>query len=84
MIVNYLIVENVDEIDQADRLGLNVPPERYTSRKMVIDINDVKYANITHDGHIQISIHNEYYVLQYDQKVWDLIVKTINERETRQ
>jgi hypothetical protein len=81
MMLQYLIIDNTKQIEDADRLGLPIPKEVYAKRKIVVDINDILYARITRDNNIEINILDDFYTVIYDKDVWDLIVETINERE---
>ncbi len=83
MELNYLILRNAREVKQALDLNLKMPDYDYDTRCMVIDVNDIIMARITIDNFIEIKLHNDCYSILYEEHIWKVIVKTINEREKR-
>lgn len=81
MILQYLLIDNIQEIEQAERLGMKVPEQKYVKRNLVIDINEIQFALITKDGYIEITFYDFSCLIEYNQVIWDKIVNIINERE---
>jgi hypothetical protein len=81
MILQYIIVDNLSEIEKAERLGIPVPKQRHVKRSLAVDINNILYARVTRDGYIEISIINDFFIIDYSEDIWQTIVNAINERE---
>jgi len=81
MILHYLILDNNKEIEKADLLGMPPPKERLVKRKMIVDINDIQFALMTKDRQLEINVFGDYFLIEYTEELWQMIIQIINERE---
>jgi hypothetical protein len=82
MLVNHLIISNSDEIIKADNLGINLPKAVFIKRQMVLNINDIFNARITKENNIDLVLTDGFsYEIEYNEVIWESIIRTINERE---
>ena len=81
MLVQQLILDNIEEIAQADRLALPLPPSKFISRKMVMNIDDITLAYVNRENNIEILIDGQFYEIEYKEDIWDTIKNAISERQ---
>lgn len=81
MLVHLLIIDNVEELEKAEKLGIALPPLHKINRKLVLDINDVQLMYMSKSNTIEIQHSGYFYELEYNKSVWDSIAECINKRE---
>lgn len=80
MIVDQLLIENIEEIIQADKLGMQEPKRVLISRPMLVSVHDIKIAYINKDNNIEILVEGLFYEIKYTANIWNIIKKSITER----
>jgi ATP:corrinoid adenosyltransferase len=82
MLVNHLIISNSEEIIRADNLGIAIPKAVFVKRQMCLNINDIFNARITKENNIDLVLTDGFsYEIEYNEVIWESIIRTINERE---
>ena len=81
MLVQQLILDNIEEIIQADKMGLEAPKDMLISRKMIINGNDILLAYVNRENNIEILIYGQFFEIKYTEIIWETIEKTINARK---
>ena len=81
MKLQYLLVDNTEELNNAERLGLPEPELKHIKKTIVVDIYDIGYALITKENHIEIEVRGYFYLIEYDEYTWNTIIEAIEKRE---
>lgn len=84
MLLQQLILDNIEEIAQADRLGLDAPKSKLITRKMVVNVADIKLAYVNKENNIEILIEGFFYEVKYTELIWSAIGEAINNRKYEQ
>ena len=71
-------LSNLKEIEEATRLGYNVPEEETKIIDFNFDVKGVVAYFINFDGNINISLYGEMFTLQYDEKIIEALNKHLN------
>lgn len=70
-----LFVQNFDEREQAEKLGVVVPEVEIDEDDFFFELLDVKWMHLTTEGNIFISVFGRTQLLKYEQSVFDRIKK---------
>ena len=81
MLVQQIIIDNIEEIAQADRLGIKQPEFKFIARKMIINVQDIVLAYVNKKENIEILIDSFFYEIKYTENIWNIIGEAINNRK---
>lgn len=81
MFVQQIIIDNIEEIAQADRLGIKEPAMKFIARKMIINVQDIVLAYVNKKENIEILIDSFFYEIKYTENIWNIIGEAINNRK---
>lgn len=65
-----ILLTNGTEIDQASKLGLEIPELKYRDADFYFDITKVTLFFINDDGEINISIDGDMWTLYHTEELW--------------
>ena len=78
MIANASFIANQNEIDEANKFGVDIPRPKYRYDDFHFNLKYVANAYRSPLGHIVISMHGQQWYLKYDNELWSRIKGYIN------
>lgn len=80
MKLQCLIIKNAKEIEKAEKLGLDIPSEKFKPTLLIVDINDIGFLFCNEKGNIEIEIRGCIFEIAYSKNIIDAISENIEKR----
>lgn len=69
------LLQNHQEIEEAEKLGIDIPKEKFRDSEFYFNIDKVDSFYKNDDNGINISINGDFWSLNFNQGLWDKLVK---------
>ena len=73
------LLDNTDEFEEADNLGMKAPEPRWVEDEVLFDINHVTHAFKNNDVDINIYIFGSKLTLVWDKELWNKLEKRFDD-----